>query len=192
MSKIITLALDGEAIQLADMKITATMQFQEKDQSGQTSSTDKAEQGVKAKELRISGLIPFSKPELLTRIFELGSAMDNAGKLHVYRVANMTAQAINLREVTFSGTIDAPQQDGQMAWLVTFTLREHLSVPEKKQARAAARTGAKTQGQTGAGASTTTTSTDADAEKMTWFERRVLKPTDEALGKLTGGSDAAA
>ena len=38
MTQIITLALDGEAVPLKDMKVTMTMQYQEKDQSGQSSA----------------------------------------------------------------------------------------------------------------------------------------------------------
>ncbi|OJB82662.1 hypothetical protein A9Q60_16655, partial [Yersinia ruckeri] len=106
------------------------MQFQEKDQSGQTSSTATAEQGIKAKELRISGLVPFSTPEVLTRIFALAEAKGAGGGLKKYRVANQVAQAINFRQATFTGAIDAPKQDGKMAWLVTFTLKEFMSVPE--------------------------------------------------------------
>lgn len=187
MTQIITLALDGEAVPLKDMKVTMTMQYQEKDQSGQSSSTASAQQGIKAKEMRISGLIPFSKPEILRRLFELGSATGDNGDLKVYRVANMTASAVNFRQATFSGQIDAPQQDGKMAWLVTFTLREHVSVPEKKQARADSKITAKAQGQNG---TATAAGADEENQRLSWFERNVLKPTDAALGKVVGGGDA--
>lgn len=60
-----------------------------------------------------------------------------------YRVAHEVARAVNFREATFSGMLDAPQQDGKMAWLVTFTLAEHVSVQEKREARATGKTTAK-------------------------------------------------
>lgn len=186
MTQIITLALDGEAVPLKDMKVTVTMQYQEKDQSGQSSSTARSEQGIKAKELRISGLVPFSKPEVLRRIFELGSATTDSGKLKVYRVANMTASAVNLREATFSGQIEAPQQDGKMAWTVSFTLREYVSVPEKKQARANSKQTAKVQEQSG---KAQVIDGEGEKERTSWFERKVLQPIDIALGN-TGDSDA--
>ncbi len=63
-----TLALNGEGIPLKNMRVTVSMAFQDKDQSGQTSSTAKAEQGIKGKELRISGEIGFSDIALLKRI----------------------------------------------------------------------------------------------------------------------------
>lgn len=176
MSQIITLALDGEAIPLRSLTVTPSMQFQEKDQSGQTSSTANAEQGIKPKELRVSGVIPFTDAKVLTRLFALAEAKEG-GKLKRYRVANPTAQAINFRLSTFTGSIDAPKQDGKQAWLVTFTLREHVSVAEKRDARADGKTAAQKQspGQGGGSAA------ESD-EQLSWFERKVLKPINDGLG----------
>ncbi|MDD8344104.1 hypothetical protein LAW33_18085 [Escherichia coli] len=181
MTSIPTLALNGEAIQLKNMRVTVSQQFQDKDQSGQTSATTKSEQGAKGKELRISGEIPFKSPEILKRIFELASATDAGGNRQKYRVAHEVARAVNFREATFSGTLDAPQQDGKMAWLVTFTLAEHISVQEKREARATGKMSAQKQtagnaGQPGG------QSAGEDEEKLTWFEKRVLKPVNDALG----------
>ncbi|MGV4282554.1 baseplate complex protein [Citrobacter freundii] len=173
-----TLALNGEAIQLKNMRVTVTQQFQDKDQSGQTSSTAKSEQGVKGKEIRVSGEIPFRDKAILRRLFELASATDAGGKRQKYRVAHEQARAVNFREATFTGTLDAPQQDGKMSWLVTFTLTEHISVQEKREARATGKTTAQKQ-VGGQGGSQTA---GEDDEKMTWFERKVLKPVNDALG----------
>ena len=43
MTSITTLALNGEAIPLKNMRVTLTQQFQDKDQSGQTSATTKSD-----------------------------------------------------------------------------------------------------------------------------------------------------
>lgn len=99
-----TLALNGEAILLKNMRVTVSQQFQDKDQSGQTSATTKSEQGIKGKELRVSGEIPYKNPENLRRIFELGSATDASGQRQKYRVAHEAARAVNFREATFTGT----------------------------------------------------------------------------------------
>lgn len=133
MTSIVMLALNGEGIPLKDMRVTPTMQIQDKDQSGQTSSTGTAEQGIKPKELRVSGVVPYANPEILKRIFELAQAKDTAGKQQTYRVAHLVANTIGFREATFTGTVDAPQQDGKMAWLVTFTLRENRACPRRKK-----------------------------------------------------------
>ncbi|MBV6819401.1 hypothetical protein KWG64_15780 [Rahnella sp. PD12R] len=177
---ITTFALNGEAIPLMNLKVTPTMQFAEKDQSGQSSSTANAEQGIKAKELRVSGTVSFRDAATLKRLFELAEAKSASGSLQVYRVANLIAQTINFREGTFTGAIDAPQQDNKMAWLVTFTLREKISVAEKKEARAGSKTAATKQGAGGANGSGNAAA-ESD-EKLTWFERKVLKPVNEALG----------
>ncbi|EFB7642697.1 hypothetical protein E4I92_13785 [Escherichia coli] len=182
MTSIPTLALNGEAIQLKNMRVTVSQQFQDKDQSGQTSATTKSEQGAKGKELRISGEIPFKQPEILKRIFELASATDASGNRQKYRVAHEVARAVNFREATFSGMLDAPQQDGKMSWLVTFTLAEHISVQEKREARATGKTTAKKQTAGSAAGQSGGQSAGEDEEKLTWFERKVLKPVNDALG----------
>lgn len=176
----VMLALNGEAIRLKNMRVTLTQQFPDKDQSGGTSSTAKSEGGAKGKELRVSGEIPFKDIDILKRLFELANATGSGGARTVYRVANNVARAVNLREASFSGTLDAPQQDGRMSWLVTFTLTEFLSVAEKKEAAATSRATSKAQG-AGAGGSGSADAGESD-EKMTWFESTVLKPVNAALG----------
>jgi hypothetical protein len=174
VSDIIVLALDGEAVLMKDMIVTLSMQIQDKDQSGQASSTASAEQGVKAKELRVSGLISFEDKARLTRLFALAEAMDKSGGMKRYRVANETAQAVKIREASFSGNIDAAQQVSEMAWRVNFTLKEYLSVAERKAIQAAS---GGAQAQTASG----TQSADEPPEKLSWFEG-VLKKIDTAIG----------
>ncbi|ALX92743.1 hypothetical protein AV650_03845 [Serratia fonticola] len=183
MSEIIVLALDGEAILMKDIIVSSSMQIQDKDQSGQSSSTANAEQGIKGKELRVSGKIPFSEKERLTRLYALAEAKDAGGKMKRYRVANELAQVIKLREVTFSGNVDAAAQTDRMVWLVNFTLKEYLSVAERKamQAAAGGGTGGNANAQTPGG----TGSAEESAEKLSWFEN-VLKKIDTAIGP--GGS----
>lgn len=180
MSQTALLALDGEGIAMQNMLVSPSMQFQEKDQSGQTSSTANAEQGIKAKELRVSGLITFDNQTVLQRLFQIASATESSGALKTYRIANDTASAINFREGTFTGQIDATPQEDILAWQVSFTLREKGSVPEKRQARKAnATTSTK---QTGAAGANGSASADEDKDKMSWFEQKVLKPVNDALG----------
>lgn len=178
----IVLALNGEAIPLKNLSVTPSMMFQDKDQSGQSSSTAVAEQGIKPKELRITGILPFTEKKALTRLFALAEAKDG-GNLKRYRVANMTAQAINFRIGTFTNSIDASKIEGKQAWQITFTLREHLSVSEKREARANGKVAAKKQGAAaGAGKNGKAgTGAQEEPEKLTWFEEKVLKPVNEML-----------
>lgn len=175
-----TLALNGEGIPLKNMRVTVSMAFQDKDQSGQTSSTAKAEQGIKGKELRISGEIGFSDIALLKRIFELASATDASGQRQKYRVAHEMARAVSFREATFTGNVDAPQQEGKMSWLITFTLTEHVSVQEKREARASGKTTATKQTGSGSAGGRGQAAGESE-EQMTWFERKVLKPVNDVL-----------
>jgi hypothetical protein len=180
MTQIIVLALDGEAILMKSILVTPSMQIQDKDQSGQASSTANAEQGVKGKELRVSGLIPFAEKGQLTRLFALAEAKSASGGMKRYRVAHEVAQAIKFREATFSGNVDAVPQTDRMAWLVNFTLKEYFSVAERKAMQAAAAGGGKaTTAQTAGG----TGSAEESPEKLSWFEG-VLKKIDTAIGPV--------
>lgn len=79
MTQMIVLALDGEAILLRNITVSATMQLPDKDMSGQSTSTTSAQQGNKAKELRVSGVIDFNDEAILTRIFQLAEATESNG-----------------------------------------------------------------------------------------------------------------
>ncbi|RQM39116.1 baseplate complex protein [Erwinia psidii] len=179
MTQIIVLALDGEAILLKNILVTPSMQLADKDVSGQASSTANAEQGNKGKELRISGLIPFEDKTQLTRLFALAEATDASGARKKYRVAHEVAQTIKFRQATFSGNIDAAPQTDRMAWLVNFTLKEYLSVAEKKSMQTAETATVQT--------SSGTASAEETAEQLSWFEN-VLKKIDTAIGPA--GTDA--
>lgn len=178
MSQIITLALNGEAIPLKNLSVTPSMMFQDKDQSGQSSSTAVAEQGIKPKELRITGILSFTDHKVLSRLFALAEAKDN-GNLKRYRVANLTAQAINFRIGTFTNSIDASKIEGKQAWQITFTLREHQSVSEKRDMRSNSKVSAKKQtGQSGKKGNGT--AAQEEPEQLNWFESKVLKPINDA------------
>ncbi|WP_247751479.1 baseplate complex protein [Citrobacter freundii] len=181
----IILALDGEAIIMKNLRITLGMQYQDKDQSGQTSSTTHAEQGIKAKELQVSGLIPFRDDKTLTRLATMASTTTSGGAMKTWRVANLTANVVGIRQVVFAGKLEAAEQDGKMAWSVQFTLREKHSVPEKRQARNDARNGSAAAKQ---GGSSSDGGAVADAkesdQQLTWFEKTVLKPVNDSLGKV--------
>ncbi|MDC4235736.1 hypothetical protein M3T52_09115, partial [Pasteurella multocida] len=55
----VQLALDGKPIHLHDININASVKRDDKDMSGQKSSTKKTDKGVKAKELNVIGVIPY-------------------------------------------------------------------------------------------------------------------------------------
>ncbi|MGX2949385.1 baseplate complex protein [Ursidibacter sp. B-7004-1] len=131
----VQLALDGKPVYLHNFLATVKVSREEKDMSGQKSSTKKSDKGVKAKEISITGLIPFREKKWLTDLFTLAEATTGKNEQKKYRITNVSAEAINMREVQFSGDISAVEQNVQ-GWSVSFTLREVNSVAEKKEQRA--------------------------------------------------------
>jgi len=129
------IALDGELINLKSCKVELSMQLAEQDMSGQTSSTASSEQGDKAKELKVTGLIPFTDKAQLTRLFELAIAKDEAGNRSVRRIGSDLARTVKIRQVKFFGQVTAPEHPTLMAWNVSFHLREYLSIPEVAEQR---------------------------------------------------------
>lgn len=125
------LALNGQIIPLKRLSVSVKLNIKDKDASGKSSSTATSEQGVKAKELQISGLIPFTQPEALTLLFRLAEAKAADGAQQVYRIGNMDAKAVNMQQGIFSGAVGAVPEMGLMAWKVDFTLKERLSSAEK-------------------------------------------------------------
>nr|WP_314738693.1 hypothetical protein [uncultured Haemophilus sp.] len=135
----VQLALNGTPIYLRGLKATVKVSREEKDTSGQNSSTASSDKGVKAKELSITGQVPFRNAEWLKTLFQLAEASDSKGEQVKYRISNMTAEAVNMRMGVFSGDVQATQDSGQ-SWSVSFTLKEKDSVAEKTAKRKAAPT----------------------------------------------------
>ncbi|MDX7786992.1 baseplate complex protein [Aeromonas caviae] len=176
------LTLDGEPITMKSMRVSASMQFQDKDQSGQTSSTSSAEQGAKGKELDVSGLIPFKEERMLSRLFELADAKGSGGKRHIYRVGSLLAKSVKVRQARFAGRITASEQEGLLAWQVQFTLKEFNSVPEKRERRLPKQAPTVGQGTANTSAAKPGGKEVGDeAQDLSSFERYVLQPMDDML-----------
>lgn len=177
----IVLALDGESIILKNPLISAEYDLKEEDQSGQSSSSNKSEQGIKPKKISVTGLIEFSKPERLSRLIELSYQTESGGAKKLYRIANATANVINLRQGVFSGKVSISPHSTLLAWQVSFSLSERNSVPEKRESRSqeqAVENGTQTieaVGESMPGA-------DEEKEQMSWFERNILSPMNDAMG----------
>lgn len=181
------IALDGELLRLKSPRLTLSMEFKEKETSGQTSGTSSAEQGEKGKELQVTGLIPFVDQMALARLFELAQEKGDGNERKIYRIGCELAEAVKIYQVKFAGRIMAPEQEGLLAWRVSFTLREHLSVPEKREQRAPkpkATVGQATEGTT---AVTPPPSTEAGAKPELTRTEQFLKRMDDALGDKPEG-----
>ena len=133
----VQLALNGTPIYMNNLMTSVSVKREQKDMSGSKSSTKNSEKGVKAKELQVSGIIPYERKEWLTTLFNLAEAETGKGEQAKYRVSSVTAEAVNMREVQFADTVNAQEMENRLAWQVSFTLREVNSVAEKKEARKA-------------------------------------------------------
>ncbi|MGI2107847.1 adenine glycosylase [Shewanella frigidimarina] len=126
--------LNSLNIALKSLRITASQELATEDASGQSSSTDTAETGIKAKMLAVSGFIPFTNQDALTNVFELAEATE-AGARVIYRISNKTAEALGVKQVRFASKIEAVEQQTTRQWSVSFTLQEYRSVPQKVEER---------------------------------------------------------
>ena len=77
------LSLNGEIIKLGGMTVSMSMELKDQDMSGQSSSTDAAEQGDKGKKLSFAGTIPFKSVDTLTKLYQLASAKDESDNRQV-------------------------------------------------------------------------------------------------------------
>lgn len=177
----IVLALDGESIILKNPSISAEYDLPDEDQSGQSSSTNSSEKGIKPKKLNISGLIEYSTPDRLSRLIELSYQTEGGGAKKLYRIANATANVINLREGVFSGKISIAPHQSLLAWQISFTLSERKSVPEKRETRARER--AQENGdETVDAVSEEMPDENVEKEERSWFEENILAPMNDILG----------
>jgi len=143
------LTLNSISIILKSLRLTASLELAAQDASGQSSSTDAAETGIKAKMLAVSGFILFVDEQQLTDLFKLAEATEGGART-TYRISNKTASALGIKEVKFASKIEAVEQETTRQWNVSFTLAEVRSVPQKKEERAP-QVAAAQQGSTGQG-----------------------------------------
>lgn len=117
-----------------EFKISVSSVFEFSDLSGESSSTSTALKGIKPKELAAGFMVRFKDEELLTGFYRIAEALDANGDLVVYNITERTANAVNIRQVTFSG-LDTSEIDDLHAWRVSFRLKEKMSVAEKVEQR---------------------------------------------------------
>ncbi|GAA0426939.1 hypothetical protein GCM10008969_58120 [Pseudomonas veronii subsp. inensis] len=173
-----TLLLDGQKVNGKSLKVTANLRIESGDLSGQTSNTASAHKGFKPKALTVSLLIPYRDQQHLVDLMRLAEATSAGGQLKTYRIVNDTAEAFGVRQVIFSDTITAREDDSLAAWRVQFTLTEKRSNPERVETR---RPDNSVHQQGSNGDSVTAPSGEADEPELNGFER-ILKRVDDYVG----------
>jgi len=173
------LTLNSTAISLKGLRITASQELATEDASGQSSSTESAETGIKAKMLAVTGFILFVDEQQLTDLFKLAEATEG-GTRTTYRISNKTASALGIKQVKFASKIEAVEQETTRQWNVSFTLAEVRSVPQKKEERAP-QVAAAQQGSTGQGTVLADGNTPPNTEPELTGIMAFLKKVDEGL-----------
>lgn len=107
------------------------------DLSGNTDTTDRADRGVKPKKLMVTFSLRHNKAEYqyMTEFIALAEAKDSKGEAIVYTVVHPLAQAMRIRQMRFSATLNIVKDDILKKWDLTFVLEEFRSVPEKLAAQ---------------------------------------------------------
>lgn len=181
-----TLLLDGQKVNGKSLKVTANLRIESADLSGQTSNTDSSHKGFKPKALTVSLLIPYRDQTHLVDIMRLAEATADGGQLKTYRVVNDTAESFGVRQVQFSDTVTAREDDSLSAWRVQFTLMEKLSNPERVETRRPENQ-VQQQGGTGNGVADPSVTSEIEpgttAPELTGFEG-VLKRIDDYLAPI--------
>lgn len=133
------LMIDGKAIHGHELNVSSVLIMPKADLSGQSSATDKADLGIKPKKVTVSLSIPFSKKTWLREIVQLSEARDENGAALHYVIVDLLCDALNIRQVTFSDSVNIFEHDQTRAWDVSFTLSEYKSPAEVAESRAASR-----------------------------------------------------
>ncbi|MGZ5053572.1 MAG: baseplate complex protein [Methylobacter sp.] len=130
-----SLHLNGTKVPGYNQKISIDLKFPSEDMSGNGSATTKAEKGDKGKTLKMTTLIRYVDADQLSLLTNLAEAKDSNGERVRYQIVNDMANAMNMRQGFFDESCSVKENDSTQDWTVNFTLSEHQSVPEQKEAR---------------------------------------------------------
>ena len=161
-----------------ELVVSVSNTYADDDLSGETSGTASAHKGIGPKEINASFLIRFIDKNQLAAFYSIAEATDDNSDLVTYDITERTANAVNVRQVKFTGRLDCREAQGVEAWRVSFRLKEVLSVAEKTEQRkqVADATPPATEGQLIAAAPPA----QENAEQLTGVEA-VLQNIDNAL-----------
>lgn len=149
-----------------ELRVTASMRFESEKLGAQTSATDTAHKGIKAKVFNVSLVIPFVNADQLTRLMGIAESIRDDGALTVYDITDDTANAMNVRQVRFTDALNVRETGKLKAWTVQFSLQEYQSVAEKMEQRQQSETG-----DAQAADGTAIASTDEDGAPLTGVEK---------------------
>ncbi len=180
------LKLDDYTVPGYGMTVGLNGTFKDEDASGETSGTAKAKKGNKGKKLEVRCSIRFRDADQLRELMRVAEAVEKGdGKL--YTITNDTANTAGMRQGRFTGTIRAEESENVRAWEVSFTLAEHLSVPEMAESRSSKKSaGTQTSQGTEVGpAEQPKEEAPEEQEELGWIEKG-LQYLDDKIGPQEG------
>lgn len=171
-------------VALKNMKVGFVMPLKNKELGNNTSSTTTLNQGTKAKQLSINGLVPFDDKEKLVELVRLAEAVDSEGERVIYTINDETAEVGEIRQCTFTDNFKIDKDQKYNAWVVSFRLLQKNSVAEAKEAR---QTKAPTVTDTAAGQQVRapTEQEESQVNETNGFIFNALKKLDDYLGQET-------
>ena len=119
-----------------NIKVTSIIRLPADDLSGQTSSTNIAENGIKPKRLSVALQIRFVD-DFLQKLVAIVEATDDADKRIIYDIVDRTANALNIKQARFAESMMVREDETTKSWSITFVLIEYRSVPEIKASKRA-------------------------------------------------------
>lgn len=169
------LKLDEFTVPGYGLTVSISAALKDEDASGETSGTARATKGKKGKKLEVRCSLQYRYADQLRELLRYAEATEK-GDAKVYTLTNDTANTAGMRQATFRGTIRADQDETLRKWDISFTLVEHLSVPEMAEAREAKKD-VTTQTNEGAGWDDTSA-----AENNAGTVEKMLKYLNEKIG----------
>lgn len=118
-----------------NVRVSVSLSLDRKDLSGQSSDSSFANEGAKPQRIMVTTQIPTAEPADLMRLVELARACDSLDEPIIYNVADELCAAMSIRQVIFSGDLQAVRADDLQVYNISFELQEYQSVSQKREER---------------------------------------------------------
>lgn len=160
-----------------ELQVTCDLGINDKDMGGSSSSTESSINGFEPIIINVSLLIAFVDGDVVSEIKNLAQAVDDKGAQIVYSILDRTSNAMGVSKVRFSSKVSLRElSNHKQGWTLSFTLKEHRSVAERKDERLTPQQSTSPAPATGTTAATT--QSPETKEQLTSVEQVLSKLND--------------
>lgn len=164
-----------------EMQLSCDLGINESSMGGNSSSTSSSHKGFEAKVLNVSLIISFDERLVVADIVGLAQSLEDDGSQTVYTIINDTAEVMGIQKVRFSNKFSLRELGNhKQGWRLSFTLREHESVAERKAEKLT--TDAPTTSAPSPGAAASPTESEETKEQLTSIEK-VMQKVDGVIAE---------